>query len=317
MIIDTLHPVHEGTVFRWRNDDVEETAADPSMAAPPRRGRRILAAQSVLPPAADRRGGIAPAHRLRRADRLHRHPGDEGCRAHRLRHLRPSLCARATIGEMDCVYSAWSTRHADGLQRCRYRGPAPPGAGPGARDQERSAGQGRRHAGPGLSRPRCRPARSEGPHPARRRRSHRGGAVVLRPAQLHHHHRHRQADRDHPSAERLCRGGHHRHPRGRRRRAEADRRRHAGAVPRRRSVRGLPPRAQAEEIARGRVARIEREAPGRGTAGHRRSMSACMSARCSTAISAASTGSTSPSSVRRSTRPAASPRCAARSTGRS
>src|SRR4249920_3072567 len=26
-IIDTLHPVHEGTVFRWRNDDVEEEAA--------------------------------------------------------------------------------------------------------------------------------------------------------------------------------------------------------------------------------------------------------------------------------------------------
>ena len=26
-VIDTLHPVHEGTVFRWRNDDVEEKAA--------------------------------------------------------------------------------------------------------------------------------------------------------------------------------------------------------------------------------------------------------------------------------------------------
>ena len=49
----------------------------------------------------------------------------------------------------------------------------------------------RRHAGRGLSRPRCRPARARGPHPARRRRPHRGGAVVLRPAQLHHHHRHR------------------------------------------------------------------------------------------------------------------------------
>ena len=27
VIIDTLHPVHEGTVFRWRNDNVEEDAA--------------------------------------------------------------------------------------------------------------------------------------------------------------------------------------------------------------------------------------------------------------------------------------------------
>src|SRR5260370_12939899 len=24
--IDTLHPVHEGTIFRWRDDDVEEKA---------------------------------------------------------------------------------------------------------------------------------------------------------------------------------------------------------------------------------------------------------------------------------------------------
>src|SRR5262249_16474201 len=27
VIIDTLHPVPEGTVFRWRNDNVEEKAA--------------------------------------------------------------------------------------------------------------------------------------------------------------------------------------------------------------------------------------------------------------------------------------------------
>ena len=26
VLIDTLHPVHEGTVFRWRNDDIEENA---------------------------------------------------------------------------------------------------------------------------------------------------------------------------------------------------------------------------------------------------------------------------------------------------
>ena len=27
VIIDTLHPVHEGTVFRWRSDNIEERAA--------------------------------------------------------------------------------------------------------------------------------------------------------------------------------------------------------------------------------------------------------------------------------------------------
>ena len=53
-----------------------------------------------------------------------------------------------------------------------------------------------------------------------------------------------RARRDHPAAQRLCRRGDHRHPRGRRRRAEADRRRHAGDLPRRRSGHGLRPGAQ-------------------------------------------------------------------------
>ena len=155
------------------------------------------------------------------------------------------------------------------VQRRRHRGPAPPRAGAGARHQERGAGQGRRHAGRGLSRPRRRPARAERPHPARRRRSHRGGAVVLRPAQLHHHHRHRQARRDHPAAERLCRGRHHRDPRGGRRRAEADRRRHARAssAP---TIRPRPAaRALAAEADPARAAcATERAAPGRGAADH-------------------------------------------------
>ena len=53
VIIDTLHPVHEGTVFRWRNDDVEEKAAT-------QYGRTTEGEaaegwmRSILPPAADR-----------------------------------------------------------------------------------------------------------------------------------------------------------------------------------------------------------------------------------------------------------------------
>ena len=49
-----------------------------------------------------------------------------------------------TIGEMDCVYSAWSTRASRGFQRRQHRGAAPPRAGAGARHQERRAG----HASP-------------------------------------------------------------------------------------------------------------------------------------------------------------------------
>ena len=54
VIIDTLHPVHEGTVFRWRNDDVEEEAATQYGRTTEGDAAGILAAQSVLPPAADR-----------------------------------------------------------------------------------------------------------------------------------------------------------------------------------------------------------------------------------------------------------------------
>ena len=45
----------------------------------------------------------------------------------------------AAIGEMDCVYSGWSTRASRGLQRGQYRGPAPARAGAGSCHQERGA----------------------------------------------------------------------------------------------------------------------------------------------------------------------------------
>ena len=104
------------------------------------------------------------------------------------------------------------------------------------------------------------------------------------------------------------------HPRGRRRRAQADRRRHARHFQGRRSGRGLPLGAAGRGEPAAAPGRSSMRAAWPRTAPSPPSISASISARFSTAISAARTGSTSPSSVPPSTRRAASPRCAARST---
>jgi adenylate cyclase len=94
--------VHEGTVFRWRNDNVEETAATQYGRTTDGEARRHLATQSLLSPAADRRRGTAAAHRLRRSDRLRQHPGDEGSGyTDNILFVR-RFAEGATIGEMDC-----------------------------------------------------------------------------------------------------------------------------------------------------------------------------------------------------------------------
>ena len=109
VIIDTLHPVHEGTVFRWRNDD----------------GRK-------------RRHPVWPHHRGRGGRSWRRSPfyrllqtGEEELRR-RIGFGEPAdfpfiqemkdaghtdyvvfvhrFASDATIGEMDCVCSGWSTR---------------------------------------------------------------------------------------------------------------------------------------------------------------------------------------------------------------
>ncbi len=234
MFIDTLHPVHEGRIFRWRSDGKEEEPVrDYGPEQRPGRGVRIVAQEPVLPSAADRRRGAAPPHRFRRCRRLPDHPGDEGCRPYRLPDLRPSFFRRGSIGEMDSVFSAWSTDHRDGftdanVAALRRLVPALGLAiknGALSRILETVVDVYLGHdAGKRVL---------DGRNPARRRRSHRHRAVVLRPALLHHHHRYRSAGRDHPAAERLRGRGHHRDPGGGRRRPEADRRRHPGDLPRR------------------------------------------------------------------------------------
>ena len=237
-LIDTLHPIHEGTVFRWRSDAVEENPATqygPSNEGAAAETWRRSPFYHLLQTGGEelrRRIGFGETadfpifHEMQEAGHT-----DYIVFVHR-------FATEATIGEMDCFYSRLVDAPSRRLRRYRHTSPAAAGAGARPRHQERCARAHRQHAGRGVSRPRRRPPRARRTYPTRRCRPHRGGAVVLRPAQLHDHHRQRPAGRDHPAAQRLRRSRRHLDPRGWRRRAEADRRRHAGPVPRR----PMPPR---------------------------------------------------------------------------
>jgi len=114
-IIDTLHPVHEGTVFRWRNDNVEEeatiqygrttegAAADSWQRSPfyhlLQSGGEELRRRLAFGEAAD----FPIIQEMKDAGHT-----DYIVFVHR-------FASGAAIGEMDCVYSGWSTRDPAGF----------------------------------------------------------------------------------------------------------------------------------------------------------------------------------------------------------
>jgi len=116
VVIDTLHPVHEGRLFRWRNDGQEDDAPVREYG-PTTEGE---AAQSWQ---------RSPFYHLLQngQEELRRRIGfgespdfliiqemkDAGHTDYVLFVHR--FAAEGTIGEMDCFYSAWSTRHPDGF----------------------------------------------------------------------------------------------------------------------------------------------------------------------------------------------------------
>lgn len=115
VVIDTLHPVHEGTVFRWRNDDVEEKAATPY-------GRTTEGA------AADSWRRSPFYHLLQTGgEELRRRIGfgepADFVSIEEMKELGHTdyvvfvrrFASDATISEMDCVYSSWSTRNLEGF----------------------------------------------------------------------------------------------------------------------------------------------------------------------------------------------------------
>ena len=246
VLIDTLHPVHEGHVFHWRRDPVPDertvieygrTSEGSEHAASWRRSPFYHLLET---------GGSALRRNLARGD-----PADFPI----LEELRSQgqtdylalihrFAADGVIGEMDCVYSSWTTDAPSGFADGQVEALTGARSRPRLGGEVRLAGADRGHAGGDLPRPGRGTARPERPHRARRCRADRGGAVVLRPAGLHADHRHGAARAGHPAPERLRRGGHLRDPRGRRRRAEADRRRHARDLQGRRPGAGVPVRAR-------------------------------------------------------------------------
>jgi adenylate cyclase len=115
-IIDTLHPVHEGRAFRWRNDGVEETA----MIEYGRTSEGEAQANWQRSPFYHllSTGGSE----LRRND-----ASDEFDHFNLSRDLQAQgqtdyvvfvnrFAGDGVIGEMDCVYSYWATAHSEGFR---------------------------------------------------------------------------------------------------------------------------------------------------------------------------------------------------------
>lgn len=115
VVIDTLHPVHEGTVFRWRNDDVEEKAAtnygrttEGEAAESWHRSPFYHVLQAGGEELRRRIGDGEPADFSIIQDMK-----DQGHTDYMVFVYR--FANDATIGEMDCVYSGWSTRCPGGF----------------------------------------------------------------------------------------------------------------------------------------------------------------------------------------------------------
>jgi adenylate cyclase len=114
-IIDTLHPVHEGTVFRWRNDNVEEEATiqygrttEGAAAESWQRSPFYHLLQT---------GGEELRRRLAFGEvadfPIIQEMKDAGHTDYIVFVHR--FASGATIGEMDCVYSGWSTGSPQGF----------------------------------------------------------------------------------------------------------------------------------------------------------------------------------------------------------
>jgi adenylate cyclase len=116
MFIDTLHPVHEGRVVRWRNDGVEDDGAihdyGPSdqgeLAEAWRRSPFFHLLQTGDEELRRRIGFGEPADYLNIEELKDAGHTDYVMFVHR-------FAPEGTIGEMDCFYSAWSTTHPEGF----------------------------------------------------------------------------------------------------------------------------------------------------------------------------------------------------------
>jgi len=116
MFMDTLHPVHEGRIVFWRNDGVENERPTRDYG-PSNQGEAAASWQRspffhLLQTGGEelrRRIGFGdPADYLIIQEMKDAGHTDYVLFVHR-------FAAEGTIGEMDCFYSAWSTKHPDGF----------------------------------------------------------------------------------------------------------------------------------------------------------------------------------------------------------
>lgn len=116
MFMDTLHPVHEGRIFFWRNDGGED-AGPVRDYGPSNQGD--LAESWKRSPFFHllETGGEELRRRIGFGDpadyKIIEEMRDAGHTDYILFVHR--FAAEGTIGEMDCFYSAWSTKHPDGF----------------------------------------------------------------------------------------------------------------------------------------------------------------------------------------------------------
>jgi adenylate cyclase len=115
LVVDTLHPVHEGRVFRWRHDAMVDNAVEAygSTASGPTHEDWQRSAFYHLMTTGEtevrRRIGPPAPDDFLHFDR-HRAAGETDYVA-----LVSRFAADGVIGELDCVYSQWTTCHGDGF----------------------------------------------------------------------------------------------------------------------------------------------------------------------------------------------------------
>ena len=114
-LVDTLHPVHEGRAFRWRNDGVEESAIveyGPSNVGEAAANWQSSTFHHLLTSGTNelrRRIGLGGPIDFPYLAKLK----EEGQTDHVAMIHR--FAGEGAMGEMDCVYSSWTTSHPDGF----------------------------------------------------------------------------------------------------------------------------------------------------------------------------------------------------------
>lgn len=115
LVVDTLHPVHEGSVFRWSHgalvDNAIEAYCSTASGASNADWQRSAFHHLMTTGTTEVRRRIGP---LAGDDFLHfdrhRAAGETAYLA-----LVSRFAAAGIIGELDCFYSQWTTNHADGF----------------------------------------------------------------------------------------------------------------------------------------------------------------------------------------------------------